>query len=95
MTSGRKVVFLDKDGTIIPDVPYNVNPDLISLQEGVIEGLKLLKAQGYSFVLISNQAGVARGYFEYKALEKVSQKLDLLLSKGDLKIEKYYYLSTS
>jgi histidinol phosphatase-like enzyme len=57
MSEKRKAVFLDKDGTLIPDIPYNVNPDLIALSEGVIEGLQLLKAAGYIFVVISNQAG--------------------------------------
>src|SRR3954467_505034 len=87
----RKAVFLDKDGTLIPDVPYNVNPDLITLQPGVIEGLDLLQNAGYVFVVISNQAGVARGYFQLDDLEKVKQKIDLLLSVKDIKIEKYYF----
>lgn len=87
----RKAVFLDKDGTLIPDVPYNVNPDLISLEAGVIEGLQLLKKAGYVFVVISNQAGVARGYFQIDALEQVKQKIDLLLQKEGIEIEKYYF----
>jgi len=91
MLEKRKAVFLDKDGTIIPDVPYNVNPDLISLQEGVIEGLQLLQEQGYVFVVISNQAGVARGYFEWEALENVKHKIDFLLSDAGIQIEKYYF----
>ncbi|MCW3080074.1 HAD family hydrolase [Segetibacter sp.] len=87
----RKVVFLDKDGTLIPDVPYNVNPDLVSLEPGVVEGLKLLKKEGYIFVVISNQAGVARGYFQINELEKVKQKIDLLLNTKGIEIEKYYF----
>ncbi len=91
MIERRKAVFLDKDGTLIPDVPYNVNPDLITLEKGVIEGLELLQKEGYIFVVISNQAGVARGYFEYEALENVKQKIDLLLSVANVKIEAYYF----
>jgi D,D-heptose 1,7-bisphosphate phosphatase len=87
----RKAVFLDKDGTLIPDVPYNVNTELISLEDGVIEGLKLLQQGGYIFVVISNQAGVARGYFEITELEKVKQKIDLLLNPEGIEIEKYYF----
>lgn len=87
----RKAVFLDKDGTIIPDVPYNVNPDLISLEDGVIEGLKLLQQAGYIFVVISNQAGVARGYFQLSELEKVKGKIDLLLNTAGIEIEAYYF----
>jgi len=91
MTDKRKAIFLDKDGTLIPDVPYNVNPDLISLQPGVIEGLKLLKDTGYVFAVISNQAGVARGYFKYEDLQKVEDKLNLLLNEEGIQIEKYYF----
>lgn len=91
MLQSIRAVFLDKDGTLIPDVPYNVNPDLISLQDGVIEGLKILKNLGYSFIVISNQAGVARGYFQIQELEKVKQKLDLLLNKEGIYIEQYYF----
>lgn len=91
MRAKRKAIFLDKDGTLIPDVPYNVNPDLITLQPGVIEGLRLLKEEGYIFVVISNQAGVARGYFKYNELEKVKDKLNLLLNREGIEIEDYYF----
>jgi D,D-heptose 1,7-bisphosphate phosphatase len=91
MIERRKAVFLDKDGTIIPDVPYNVNPDFITLVDGVIEGLQLLKEEGYLFAVISNQAGVARGYFEIDALKKVEQKLNELFSQSDIEIAKYYF----
>ncbi len=91
MTEKRKAVFLDKDGTLIPDIPYNVNPDLITLQQGVTDGLKLLKAAGYVFVIISNQAGVARGYFTINELEKVKLKMNLLLNKEGIEIEGYYF----
>jgi len=91
MTAKRKAIFLDKDGTLIPDVPYNVNPDLIRLQPGVIEGLKLLKDNGFTFIIISNQAGVARGYFKYNELEKVKEKLNLLLNPEGIQIDGYYF----
>lgn len=91
MTAKRKAIFLDKDGTLVPDVPYNVNPDLITLQPGVIEGLQLLKDRGYIFVVISNQAGVARGYFKYEDLDKVEEKLNILLNKEGIEIEGYYF----
>ena len=87
----RKAIFLDKDGTLIPDVPYNVNPKLITLQDGVIEGLKLLKEKGYIFTVISNQGGVAKGYFEFKELKGVEKKLNFLLNKEDIDIAAYYF----
>src|SRR4051812_5484009 len=91
MAARRKAIFLDKDGTLIPDIPYNVNPDLITLQPGVIEGLKLLKDKGYIFAVISNQAGVARGYFQYNDLDKVAEKLSVLLNSEGIQIEGFYF----
>lgn len=91
MAEKRKAVFLDKDGTIIPDVPYNVNPDLICLEDGVIEGLKMLQKAGFIFVIISNQAGVARGLFQITKLEKVKETIDLLMNEEGIEIEKYYF----
>jgi D,D-heptose 1,7-bisphosphate phosphatase len=91
MNEKRKAIFIDKDGTLIPDIPYNINPDLITLSEGVIEGLTLLKEDGYIFVVISNQAGIARGYFTLDKLEHVKEKLDKLLEPHQLKIEGFYF----
>lgn len=87
----NKAIFIDKDGTLIPDIPYNVNPDLITLQEGVIEGLKLLKAQGYKFFMVSNQSGVARGYFGEEALAGVKQKVQQLLEADDIEFDDFYW----
>lgn len=42
-----KGVFLDKYGTLIKDMPYNVDPELIELTQGAVEGLQLLQAAGY------------------------------------------------
>ena len=91
MPEKRKAVFLDKDGTIIPDIPYNVNPDLITLAKGVVEGLKLLQQQCFLFIVISNQAGVARGYFKVEDLRPVEQKLNQLFNKEGLDIAHYYF----
>lgn len=87
----NKAIFIDKDGTLIPDIPYNVNSDLITLNEGVIEGLKLLKAQGYIFIMISNQSGVARGYFKETDLIDVKNKVQDLLSADDIQFEDFYW----
>lgn len=79
----RRAVFLDKDGTIIENVPYNVDPERICLNPGVEEGLKRLHAAGYQLIVVSNQAGVARGYFPESALEGVESRLrELLMAFG-------------
>ena len=71
----NKAVFIDKDGTLIVDVPYNINPHLIQFTEGAVQALRELKEKGYLLILISNQSGVARGFFEEAHLEKLKAAL--------------------
>ncbi|WP_407431270.1 D-glycero-alpha-D-manno-heptose-1,7-bisphosphate 7-phosphatase [Arcticibacter sp.] len=86
-----KAVFMDKDGTLIVDVPFNVNPDLIRLQAHAIEGLKRIKQLDYELIVITNQSGVAHGYFEESELRQVEEKLRELLAEHDLSLDAFYY----
>lgn len=87
----NRAVFLDKDGTLIKDVPYNVNPDLIELSSGAVEGLRSLQAAGYKLIVISNQSGVALGYFTEEMLLPVRLKLTQLLAEFGVKLTAFYY----
>lgn len=75
----KKAVFIDKDGTLITNVPYNADPSLVSLQEGAAMSLQLLQANGYALIVASNQSGVAQGFFDEEALLAVSNKIKQLL----------------
>jgi D-glycero-D-manno-heptose 1,7-bisphosphate phosphatase len=86
-----RAVFLDKDGTLIDDVPYNVNPDLITLAKGASEGLPLMRAAGYGVFVVSNQSGVARGYFPEHALVAVEARLRQLLAELGVPLAGFYY----
>jgi histidinol-phosphate phosphatase family protein len=86
-----RAVFLDKDGTLIHDVPYNVDPDRIALTPGAIEGLRLLRAVGFQLIVVSNQSGVARGYFAEEALDAVEARLRALLAAGGVLLDGFYY----
>ncbi len=87
----RPAVFLDKDGTLIEDVPYNVDPALIRLAEGAAEGTSLLAEAGYLLVLVSNQSGVARGLFAESALVAVEARVRQLLAQHDVPLAGFYY----
>lgn len=89
--TGRKAVFLDKDGTLIENVPYNVDPERITLLPGTIEGLQLMHAAGYDLVVITNQSGVARGYFTEEQLEAVETHLRETFARHDLPLQGFYY----
>lgn len=86
-----KAVFLDKDGTLIKDVPYNVNPSLIQPLPGVIQGLQTLHRAGYKLIIVSNQSGVARGYFEEADLLAVEERLRELLDCAGVPLAGFYY----
>lgn len=87
----EKAIFLDKDGTLIPDIPYNVDPDLITLSVEAINGLKRLVAAGFRLILISNQSGVAFSYFHEHALLFVERKINRLLQSEGLYLSDFYY----
>ncbi|KAM3094574.1 D-glycero-alpha-D-manno-heptose-1,7-bisphosphate 7-phosphatase [Phormidesmis sp. 146-35] len=84
-------VFLDKDGTLIPDIPYNVDPDLITLSFGAEEALRSLHQSGFKLIIVSNQSGVARGFFSETELSFVEQKIRELLDAIDVPLTGFYY----
>jgi histidinol-phosphate phosphatase family protein len=87
--SGTAAVFLDKDGTLVDDVPYNVDPALIRLTRGAGEGLRMLRDAGLRLFVVSNQSGVARGYFSEEALGPVEARVRELLRGEGVEIEAF------
>jgi len=86
-----KAVFLDKDGTLVENVPYNVNPARIRLAAGASETLRSLWDAGYRLFVVSNQAGVARGFFAESELEAVRLHLHKALAEMGVKLDGFYY----
>jgi D-glycero-D-manno-heptose 1,7-bisphosphate phosphatase len=87
----RRAVFLDKDGTLIENVPYNVDPRLVALAPGAGTALRALKSHGFLLVVISNQSGVALGRFPLQALAKVERRIQELLAPDGVAIDAFYY----
>ncbi|NJO49830.1 MAG: HAD-IIIA family hydrolase [Leptolyngbyaceae cyanobacterium RM2_2_4] len=87
----RKAVFLDKDGTLVEDVPYNVDPEQIRLTVGALEAVRSLHLTDYQLFIITNQSGVARGYFPETALITVEQHLRELFQSVGVPLAGFYY----
>ncbi|QEH34775.1 D-glycero-beta-D-manno-heptose-1,7-bisphosphate 7-phosphatase [Aquisphaera giovannonii] len=87
----HRAAFLDKDGTLVVDVPYNVDPDQIRLAPGAAEGLVLLRDAGFRLIVISNQSGVARGLFAEAAIAAVRGRLGELLGEIGVALDGFYY----
>lgn len=83
-------VLLDKDGTLLEDVPYNVVPDRMRWMPGVAEGLCLLADVGYQLIVVSNQSGVARGLFAEEALAAVRDQLTKMFQKLGVPLVGFY-----
>lgn len=87
----HKCIFLDKDGTLIYDVPYNVNTDKIRFYNDIFAPLLRLSAAKFKLIIISNQSGIARGYFNEVALETAMQFIVEKLLLFGISIDAYYY----
>lgn len=87
----NKAVFLDKDGALIDDLAYNIDPRRITLCSGAAPALRLLARLDYRLFVVSNQDGVAHGRFAEAALEPVRHRLADLLFREQLNLDGFYY----
>lgn len=88
MSGATRAVFVDKDGTLVHDVPYNVDPERIALTSGAAEGVASLVDNGYRIFVVSNQPGAGLGMFPEEALHDVELRLGTLLHG---KLHGFYY----
>jgi len=87
-----KAVFWDKDGTLIENVPDNICPELIRLNPGAREALSKIFTAGFINVVITNQAGVARGYFQMDELIVVRERIRYLMeNEAGVPLEGFYF----
>jgi histidinol-phosphate phosphatase family protein len=70
-----RAVFVDKDGTLVENVPYNVDPARIALTPGAASGLRALAHHGFRIIVVSNQPGVALGKYRPEALAAVRARI--------------------
>lgn len=91
MNSPIKAVFLDKDGTLIHNIPYNTDPEKVTLMDGAVKALKEIALHNYKFVLVTNQQGIAHGKITEQQLELLMVRLKLLLLKHNIELLNYYY----
>jgi histidinol-phosphate phosphatase family protein len=74
-----EAVLLDRDGTLVVDVPYNGDPGLVEPVPGVREALDRLRAAGVPLAVVSNQSGVGRGLLTMDEVEAVNRRVEDLL----------------
>lgn len=87
----RPAVFLDRDGTICEEVGYLNHLSRFRMFPFVVAALRRLNEAGYPVIVVSNQSGVARGYFPESLVKQVNQAMIQQLSAGGAKVDAVYY----
>lgn len=87
----ERVVFLDRDGTLNREVHYLHKISDLLILPGVPEALKLLKDAGYKLVVVTNQAGVARGYYREEDVEALHAYMNRILAPMGGAIDAFYF----
>lgn len=91
MSKLNKGVFIDRDDTISRDVHYCSRPEDFELLPKAAAGIKLLNQGGFKVVVITNQSGIARGYFTEDMLNKIHQKMVDELAKSGAHVDAIYF----
>ena len=86
----KKVIFLDRDGTINVEKDYIYKSEDLVFEEGSIEALKTFKNLGYILIVVSNQSGIARGYFTEADLNIFNNNMNEILKKNGVEITEFY-----
>lgn len=87
----NKAVFLDRDGTLNIDHGYVHTIDDFEFVEDSIEALRKLKQMGYLLVLVTNQSGIARGYFTEDQFLQLTEWMDWSLAEQGVDLDGIYY----
>jgi len=86
-----RVIFLDRDGTIIVDKPYLHRIEQVGLLPGTVEALRVLEGMGFTLVIASNQSGVARGKFTEDDVRAVNEYLRTILAEQGVRLRAMLY----
>lgn len=79
----RKLILLDRDGTVNEEVHYLARPDQLNLIPGAAAGIRQLNQAGFAVAIVTNQSGIARGYLSVATLEIIHLRLrELLAAEG-------------
>jgi len=84
-------VFLDRDGTLIEEVGYLDRPERVELFPWTIDAIRSLNRAGIRVVVVTNQSGIARGYFTEATVEQIHCRVSELLAVGGASVDAYYY----
>lgn len=88
---GNKAVFLDRDGTINADKNYLYRAEDFEFLPGAVEALRMLQSHGFLLIIITNQSGIARGYYTENDFLSLTEWMLERLKESGVNIAKVYY----
>lgn len=89
--NSNKAIFLDRDGVINIEVGYLSTPSDFEIIEGTIEALKILNEKGFLLIVVTNQAGIARGYYTEENLKDIHSKMKAVLKQHEMTLTDIFY----
>ena len=87
----NKAIFFDRDGTLNVDVHYLHNPEQFVWVDGAIDAICWANTHGYLVIVVTNQSGIARGYYDEAAVQRLHDWMNAELAKHGAHIDAFYY----
>ena len=87
----NRAAFLDRDGTIIEEVGYLDRAERVEFYPWTIDAIRALNRAGLAVVMVTNQSGIARGFFTEAVVDEVHSHMAAMLAEGGARIDAYYY----
>jgi D-glycero-D-manno-heptose 1,7-bisphosphate phosphatase len=87
----RPAIFMDRDGTLSHEVGYVNHPSRFRLYPWAVDAVRLVNRAGFLAVVVTNQAGVARGYFPESVLHEVLSDLEAQMGAGGARLDAVYF----
>ena len=87
----RRAVFVDRDGTLNPDLHYLSDPARVEVFRGVAEGIRLLRDHGYLVVCVTNQSGIERGFYNDADVRAIHGRITAILAAEGAAVDRFYY----
>jgi D-glycero-D-manno-heptose 1,7-bisphosphate phosphatase len=91
LPGARPAAFLDRDGTIIEDPGFLDDPEQVQLIPHAASAIRRLNEAGWAVVVVTNQSGIARGFYTEEDYEAVRLRVDELLSRQGARIDAHYH----
>ncbi|MCI4370417.1 MAG: HAD family hydrolase [Thermoplasmata archaeon] len=87
----RRAVFVDRDGTLNPDLHYLSEAARVEVFRGVAEGLRLLRSHGYLAVCVTNQSGIERGFYSDADVRAIHARVNTILAAEGTTVDRFYF----